>query len=109
MHGCTVITRIMYYPGKLEKEVLRGGAFYRTSHGAEIDIIINYRGKLIAVECKASTSPILTRGTYSAINDLRPDATFVVSPVDKGWPLSPGIEVVNIPGAIKMIEQLLGD
>lgn len=83
-------------------------SFYRTSHGAEIDIIINYRGKLIAVECKASTSPILTSGTYSAINDLRPDTTMVVSPVEKGWPLRPGIEVVNIPAAIKMIEQLLG-
>ncbi len=82
-------------------------SFYRTSHGAEIDIIIECHGKLIAVECKASISPGLTSGTYSAIIDVKPDATLVVSPVEKGWPLKPGIEVVNIASAIKTIEKLI--
>jgi len=84
-----------------------GFYFYRTSNGAEIDIILTYRGKLIAVECKASTSPVLTSGTYSAIDDIKPDATIVVSPVENGWPLKPGIEVLNISSAIEKVKQLL--
>jgi len=39
-------------------------SFYRTSHGAEIDFVPEYRGKKIVAECKATLSPRLTKGTY---------------------------------------------
>jgi predicted AAA+ superfamily ATPase len=82
--------------------------FYRTSHGAEIDIIVENGLKRIAVECKASQSPKLKSGTYTAINDLSPIVSLVVAPVDKGWPLKEKVDVVNISEAIGVIRSILG-
>jgi hypothetical protein len=81
--------------------------FYRTGHGAEIDIIIENGPKRIAVECKASQSPKLTSGTFLAIDDVQPMATLVVAPVEKGWPMKKDFDVVNIGEAIDMIRNLL--
>lgn len=82
--------------------------FYRTGHGAEIDIIIENGRKRIAVECKAGLSPKLTTGTFIAIEDLQPIVTLVVAPVEKGWSMKSGIEVVNISEAIHLIRNYLG-
>jgi len=70
--------------------------FYRTNHGSEIDMLIENAGKIIAVECKASVSPALTQGTYSAIEDINPVMTYVVAPIKKGWPMKKRIEVVSM-------------
>jgi len=82
--------------------------FYRTSHGAEIDIIVENGQKRIAVECKAGLSPKLRIGTFTAIEDIKPLITLVVAPVDKGWPMKKGIDVVNISEAIGIIRNVLG-
>jgi predicted AAA+ superfamily ATPase len=81
--------------------------FYRTGHGAEIDLIIENGQKRIAVECKAGLSPKLSPGTFTAIEDVQPMASFVVSPVEIGWPMKEGIEVVNISEAILKIREML--
>ena len=80
--------------------------FYRTSHGAEIDFIIESNNRLIAVECKIGMQPKLSRGTYTAINDLNPITTLIVAPVKTGWPVKPGIQVVNVIEAIDVISGL---
>ena len=77
--------------------------FYRTGNGAEIDIIAELKNKLIAIECKASKSPSLNKGSHSAIETIQPDHTFVVAPVDEGWPVSKGVDVVSV---IELIERL---
>lgn len=81
--------------------------YYRTSNGAEIDIVMTYMGRTFAFECKASFSPILTRGMFSAIEDINPKATFVVAPVKTGWPMKQGIEVVSILELQNKIESQL--
>ena len=82
--------------------------FYRTSHGAEIDIIVENGRKRIAVECKAGMLPKLSIGTYTAVEDIQPQVTLVVAPVDKGWSMKKDIEVVNISEAITIIRDVLG-
>jgi uncharacterized protein len=82
--------------------------FYRTGHGAEIDIVIEYGEKKIAVESKAGISPKLSTGTFIAIQDVQPLVCLVVAPVEKGWPMKEGIEVVNIIEAIQKVRDLLG-
>jgi len=82
--------------------------FYRTSHGAKIDIIVENGQKRIAVECKAGLSPKLSFGTFTAIEDVKPLLTLVVAPVDKGWSMKKGIDVVNINEATTMIRSVLG-
>lgn len=70
--------------------------FYRTTNGAEVDFVVKHNGNVYAVECKCTQSPILQKGFYSAIEDIRPTHSFVAAPVVEGWPMKPGIDVVSI-------------
>lgn len=79
--------------------------FYRTSAGSEIDIVMNYKSKIFAIESKATLSPVLSKGNYNAIQDINPDYTFVVTPAKKAWPLKKGIDVVSLDGLIDEINE----
>ncbi len=70
--------------------------FYRTNHGSEIDFLVNLPGVFIAVECKASKAPVISRGTYTAIDDLKPQHTFIAAPVERGYSVRKDISVVNM-------------
>jgi len=96
-----VLTNLMGYFPKLKFH------FYRTSHGAEIDIVIEYKSKIIAVECKAGTTPVLSKGNYNAITDIAPITTLVVCPVKAGWAVKPGIEILSLVEAIDRISEIM--
>jgi predicted AAA+ superfamily ATPase len=83
--------------------------FYRTSHGAELDFIVSNGQKNLAIECKASLSPSLSRGTYIAIEDVKPVKTLVVSPVEKGYPFAKEINVVTLAGMIENLQDLFSN
>jgi predicted AAA+ superfamily ATPase len=70
--------------------------YYRSSGGAEIDFVVKTGSAVFAIECKASFSPSLSKGNYSALEDIKPDRTFVVIPATHGWPLKNGIDVVSL-------------
>ena len=70
--------------------------YYRTSNGSEVDFVVNIDGVVYVIECKASFSPVLSKGNYLAFEDIAPRHTFVVIPAAKGWPLKPGIDVVSL-------------
>lgn len=56
-------------------------SFYRTSAGAEIDLVLTLPNrKLWAVEVKRSSAPKVERGFHSACADLNPQKRFVVYP-----------------------------
>ena len=59
--------------------------FYRTSHGAELDLILTRGTTKIAFEIKVSTAPSLTKGFYTAVSDVRPDKVFVISRTNEVW------------------------
>jgi len=63
--------------------------FYRTSNGTEVDFVLRRRGRTVAVECKASSAPAVTRGNTLALADIRPDRAFVAAPVAASYALSP--------------------
>jgi len=77
--------------------------YYRTSNGAETDFVMTYRNKIFAIECKASYSPILSKGNYNAFEDIKPDHVFVVSPAPEGWSMKSGIDVVSLDEVVKRI------
>jgi hypothetical protein len=77
--------------------------FYRTNHGSEIDFIIEYKGRIIAAECKNTMSPSLTKGTWQGLEDLKPDMTLIVAPVKDSWSMKENVEVTSISGAIAKI------
>jgi len=71
--------------------------FYRTSHGAEIGLVLQKSDKKIAIECKASHAPKLTRGFYSALDDLNIDTGFIIAPIEgPSYPLNPQITVISL-------------
>ena len=70
--------------------------FYRTSNGAEFDFVMKYGNKTIAIECKASQSPKLTKGNFNALKDISPDKAFVVAPVKESWPLRNNINIIGL-------------
>ena len=84
-------------------------SFYRTSNRTEIDILLQLSGKLIAIECKASVAPALSRGSYFAIEDITPLHTFVVAPVSQSYPLKPGISVVTLSDLVTGIRELVAN
>ena len=82
-------------------------SFYRTNHGHELDFILSFPDSIIAIECKASVAPSVSKGTYKALEDVNPDHTFVVAPVDKGYSMTKGIEVVSLSELVEKLTDLM--
>jgi predicted AAA+ superfamily ATPase len=73
-------------------------SFYRTSGGAEIDLILRWPdGREWAIEVKRSLSPQPTRGMRSAIEDLEPERSFIVYPGKDRYRLGEQIEAISLP------------
>lgn len=69
--------------------------FYRTSNGAEIDLLVEYRNHRIAVEFKCSSAPKVGRGFYSAIADLDVTEAWVVIPSQEDYCVK-GVRVAGL-------------
>jgi len=76
--------------------------FYRTSNGAEIDLVLQKGQKIIAIECKATTAPKLSKGFYSAITDLNIERGFVIAPVGSSYPLNERVTVMPLNEFLKL-------
>lgn len=73
------------------------GYFYRTSGGAEIDLLLSWPdGSLWAIEIKRSLGPKLERGFHAACADLAPARKFVVYPGAERCRLAPDIEAISL-------------
>lgn len=73
------------------------GYFYRTSGGAEIDLLLAWPdGRLWAVEIKRSLSPKLERGFHAACADLNPVRKFVVYPGTERYRMAEDIEAISL-------------
>ena len=69
-------------------------SFYRTAAGAEVDIVAERGNKKVGFEIKFSSAPTLTKGFWSAVDDLALERVYVIAPVETGYPLSQNVEVV---------------
>lgn len=74
-------------------------SFYRTAQGDELDLVLERRRRRIAIECKASSAPTVTRGFHASLRDLGIREAYVVAPVRGSHPIGEGAEVVN-PGTL---------
>ena len=73
--------------------------FYRTSAGAEIDLLIEHNdGTRWAIEIKRSLSARVGRGFHLACADLKPARAFVVHAGDDRYPMSETLEAVSVRG-----------
>ena len=73
------------------------GSFYRTSHGAEIDLVLTWPGgEEWAVEIKRSLAPTPERGFHSALADLAPRRALVLYPGVENYRLTPSVEAIGL-------------
>jgi uncharacterized protein len=80
--------------------------FYRTADGAEVDLLLLKGIKKIAIECKASTAPTVSKGFWSAVESLKPDYTFIIAPVEESYPFKNGVMVMSLIGFIENFNHL---
>ena len=72
-------------------------SFYRTSAGAEIDLVLTLPGgALWAIEIKRSSAPTLEKGFHLACADLRPKKRFVVYPGHERFALDAEAEAIGL-------------
>ncbi len=72
--------------------------FYRTSRGAEIDLVFQFGAERWAVEIKRTSAPKLSKGLYIACEDIQPTRKFVVHGGAEAFPMGEGIEAVTLGG-----------
>jgi predicted AAA+ superfamily ATPase len=71
-------------------------SFYRTSHGAEADLVLDWRnGNVWVIEIKRSSAPTVSRGFHQAATDVGATRKLLVAPVAASYPMREGIEVIN--------------
>ncbi|MHB1567338.1 MAG: ATP-binding protein [Acidiferrobacter sp.] len=81
-------------------------SFYRTSAGAEIDLVLDLPGKAgrWAIEIKRALSAKPGKGFYQACEDIHPDKSFVVYAGTERYPVSADVQAI---GVLDMAERLL--
>jgi predicted AAA+ superfamily ATPase len=78
--------------------------FYRTSNGAEVDLVLTFRNQTSwVIEVKRSSAPTVSRGFHQAASDLGAVRKLLVAPVDNNYPLKEGIEVVDLMTAVGLL------
>jgi predicted AAA+ superfamily ATPase len=78
--------------------------FYRTSAGAEIDLVIELGPKKrIAIEIKRSMAPVLSKGFYLGCEDIKATQRFIVYPGSDRYPATTDVTVLSL---IDMMKEL---
>ena len=81
-------------------------SFYRTSNGAEVDLVLTFRNQQTwTIEIKRSSAPTVSKGFYQAATDLGAVRKLLVAPVGQPYPLKEGIEVVDVMTAIRWVTE----
>ena len=70
--------------------------YYRTAVGAALDLVAQVQGQTLAFEIKLSSAPKPARGFWQALQDVKPNRTFVVAPVERSYGLADGVQVVGL-------------
>ncbi len=71
-------------------------SFYRTSAGAEIDLILKKGNEMIAIEIKASSAPKPKKGFWNAIEDLNPTKKYIIAPVNDSYFIHKKVKVISL-------------
>jgi predicted AAA+ superfamily ATPase len=84
----------------------RNANYWRTQAGAELDLLLQMRGRRIGVEVKYADAPAMTRSMHVSIESLKLDRLYVVYPGEEAYTLKKGVEVLPLPAARERLELL---
>lgn len=79
------------------------GYFYRTGSGNEIDLILTKGRNKIAVEFKSSLTPTVSKGFYLALQDLKINKAFIISPIKEIYQFKKNIYITNLENFLKQM------
>ena len=68
---------------------------------SELLLILKKGNKIIAVECKASTAPKLSKGFWNALADIQPYKTYIIVPIAQKYPIKESVFVCGINEFLK--------
>ena len=78
--------------------------FYRTSNGAEIDLVMNVPGHGVwAIEIKRGLGSPPKRGFYSACEDILPAQRLVVYPAGEAYSLGKGVQAIGLRAMVELL------
>ena len=78
--------------------------FYRTSNGAEIDLVMSLPGHGVwAIEIKRGQNSPPKRGFYSACEDIQPARRLLVYPAGEAYALGSGVQALGLRAAIELL------
>ena len=81
-------------------------SFYRTSNGAEVDLVLTFRNQQTwVIEIKRSSAPTVSRGFHQAAVDLGAARKLLVAPVEQTYPMKEHIEVVDVLTAVRWVTE----
>jgi hypothetical protein len=71
--------------------------FYRTHHGAEVDLVFTKGFTVVATaEIKYSNSPQLTKGNFIAFDDLKAPMNYVITPSSDDYLMKENIRICSV-------------
>ncbi len=79
--------------------------FYRTSNGNEIDLILTKGKEIVAIEIKASSTPKVSKGFYTALKDVQATQAYIIANVSQSFPLKEGVKVFGLMEFIRFFEK----
>lgn len=80
--------------------------FYRTSAGAEIDLVLDIEDQRWAIEIKRTSAPKLTRGFHLACDDIAPTHRLVVHAGQEALPMGNDIEALPLQAVMERLRRL---
>ncbi|WP_420461029.1 ATP-binding protein [Neolewinella sp.] len=81
-------------------------SFFRTADGTEIDLVIESGSRLLAVECKFSDAPKLSKGFYTAQQLIQPHHSYIITPSSNRYAVNQHTTVINLPDFLYEIAAL---
>ena len=83
-------------------------SFYRTSAGAEVDLVLELPGSRgpWAIEIKRGLSGALGRGFRNAVEDIRPERSFVLTAGADRYPVAENVEAIGLREMASVLGEL---
>jgi uncharacterized protein len=79
-------------------------SYYRTSAGAEVDLVVEGRGnRRYVIEIKRSTAPVVSKGFWIGREDLGAAGALVIYPGQERIPLADGAEALGVRDAMQWV------
>ena len=82
-------------------------SFYRTSAGAEIDLLLELPGRQApwAIEIKRGLSARPGKGFHHACKDVKPERTFLVHSGEERYPITKDVEAIGLREMASLLER----